>query len=96
MHRELKSLPIAVRVYPQPKDVQAKTRSRKAWQCPGAMLVFDTETRTAATQSMTFGSYRFILAGRCLEEGLFYDDDLLHIPDEADQRSGVMSITIPG
>jgi hypothetical protein len=42
------------------------------------MLVFDTETRTDATQSMTFGSYRFILAGRCLEEGLFYGDDLPH------------------
>jgi len=25
---------------------------------------------------MTFGSYRFVLAGRCLEEGLFYGDDL--------------------
>lgn len=76
MHRELKSLPIAVRVYPQPKDAPAKTRSRKSWQCPEAMLVFDTETRTDATQSMTFGSYRFIVAGRCLEEGLFYGDDL--------------------
>jgi hypothetical protein len=74
--REPKSLPIAVRVYPQSKDAQAKTRSRKAWECPEAMLVLDTETRTDATQSMTFGSYRFIVAGRCLEEGLFYGDDL--------------------
>jgi hypothetical protein len=40
------------------------------------MLVFDTETRTDATQSLTFGSYRFIVAGRCLEEGLLYGDDL--------------------
>jgi hypothetical protein len=73
---EPKSLPMAVRVYPQSKDAQAKNRSRKAWECPEAMLVFDTETRTDATQSMTFGSYRFIVAGRCLEEGLFYGDDL--------------------
>ena len=40
------------------------------------MLVFDTETRTDATQRLTFGSYRFISDGRCLEEGLFYADDL--------------------
>lgn len=24
------------------------------------------------------------------------NDNMMHIPDEADQRSGVMSITIPG
>jgi hypothetical protein len=76
MRQGPQSLPIAVRVYPQPKDTPAKTRSRKAWQCPEAMLIFDTETRTDATQSLTFGSYRFIVAGRCLEEGLFYGDDL--------------------
>ena len=27
-------------------------------------------------QRLTFGSYRFLVAGRCLEEGLFYGDDL--------------------
>ena len=74
--RKLKSLPIAVRVYPDSKDAKAKTRSRKSWRCPEAMLVFDTETRTDATQSITFGSNRFIVAGRCLEEALFYGDDL--------------------
>ena len=40
------------------------------------MLVFDCETRTDETQALTFGSYRFLVAGRCLEEGLFYADDL--------------------
>jgi hypothetical protein len=40
------------------------------------MLVFDTETRTDSTQRLTFGSYRFIVSGKCLEEGLFYADDL--------------------
>jgi hypothetical protein len=40
------------------------------------MLVFDTETRTDAPQALTFGSYRFIVRGECLEEGLFYADDL--------------------
>ncbi|MGC2634912.1 MAG: hypothetical protein WA215_11940 [Candidatus Cybelea sp.] len=40
------------------------------------MLVFDCETRTDKTQALTFGSYRFLVAGRCLEEGRFYADDL--------------------
>ena len=40
------------------------------------MFVFDTETRTDATQRLTFGSYRFIVGAECLEEGLFYGDDL--------------------
>ena len=41
------------------------------------MLVFDCETRTDKAQALTFGSYRFLVEGRCLEEGLFYGDDLL-------------------
>jgi hypothetical protein len=40
------------------------------------MLVFDTETRTDATQRLTFGSYQFLVAGKCLEEGLFFSEDL--------------------
>ena len=40
------------------------------------MIVFDTETRTDATQRLTFGSYRCLIRGRCVEEGLFYGDDL--------------------
>ena len=40
------------------------------------MLVFDCETRTDKAQALTFGSYRFLVEGRCLEEGLFYGDDL--------------------
>jgi hypothetical protein len=40
------------------------------------MLVFDTETRTDATQRLTFGSYRFMVAGECREEALFCADDL--------------------
>jgi hypothetical protein len=66
------SLPIAVRVYPDLKPTQPE---RKAPQIDG-MLVFDCETRTDKTQVLTFGSYRFLVAGRCLEEGLFYADDL--------------------
>jgi hypothetical protein len=65
-------LPIAVRVYPDLKPTQPE---RKAPEIDG-MLVFDCESRTDKTQALTFGSYRFLVAGRCLEEGLFYADDL--------------------
>jgi hypothetical protein len=40
------------------------------------MLVFDTECRIDATQQLTFGSYRFTVGRQCIEEGLFYADDL--------------------
>src|SRR5260370_25130645 len=40
------------------------------------MLVFETETRNENTQRLTIGSYRFHVDGRCLEEGIFYGDDL--------------------
>jgi hypothetical protein len=71
-------------VYPESKDDEDEeskdtgqtARSEKPWKRPEAMLVFDTETRIDRTQRLTFGSYRFIVAGRCLEEGLFYGDDL--------------------
>jgi hypothetical protein len=41
------------------------------------MLVLDTETRTDASQRLTFGSYRFFVDNELREEGLFYADDLL-------------------
>ena len=47
------------------------------------MLVFDTETRTDTAQALTFGGYRYYEDGRCLEEGIFYADDL----PRADRRS---------
>jgi hypothetical protein len=55
--------------------MERATRARK-WSCPEAMFVFDTETRIDHTQRLTFGSYRFIVAGQCLEEGLIFRDDL--------------------
>ena len=66
------NLPIAVRVYPDLKPTQPE---RKAPQIDG-MLVFDCETRTDRAQALKFGSYRFLVEGWCLEEGLFYADDL--------------------
>jgi len=45
------------------------------------MLIFDTETTTDTSQSLTFGAYRFCRETRngayvCLEEGLFHADDI--------------------
>lgn len=40
------------------------------------MFVFDTETRTDSSQSLTFGSYRFLIDHQLREEGLFHADDL--------------------
>jgi hypothetical protein len=69
-------LPIAVRVYPQRSGEEQEGRPQKSWRRPKAMFVFDTETRIDATQRLTFGSYRFVVDGQCLEEGLFCADDL--------------------
>lgn len=76
---KIATLPLAVRVYPEPKNTRQEERDDRPlrhWRCPDAMLVFDTETRTDGSQRLTFGSYRFLVAGVCQEEGLFYADDL--------------------
>jgi hypothetical protein len=75
-NHEIRSLPIAVRVFPDSGNAERDIRSEKPWRIPEGTLVFDTETRFDATQKLTFGSYRFIVAGQCQEEGLFYGDDL--------------------
>jgi hypothetical protein len=67
---------IAVRVYPELKAARQKPRSTKTWRRPNALFVFDTETRTDALQSLLFGSFRFIVDGQCLQEGIFHPDDL--------------------
>jgi len=74
--REPDLLPIAVRAYPESPEAEPRVRSERTWRLPRAMIVFDTETRIDSTQSLTFGSYRFFMDGRFLEEGLFYGDDL--------------------
>ncbi len=75
---ETTALPVAVRVYP---DRMHHTHSKKAPPPrPDAMLVIDTETTTDSTQSLTFGSYRYLVEGHCLEEGLFHAAD---IPESA-------------
>jgi hypothetical protein len=71
-------LQLALRAYPEPHpdEGRRKRRGLKDWRRPRWMVVWDTETRTDAAQALTFGSYRFFEDGVCLEEGLFYADDL--------------------
>jgi hypothetical protein len=40
------------------------------------MLVIHTAGRSGSTQKLATGIYRMIVRGRCVEEGLFYADDL--------------------
>jgi hypothetical protein len=71
------SLIVAVRVYPEPKNVDLSfDKPRRKWSLPDAALVFDTETSIDQRQYLKFGSYRFVVDGRCLKEGLFYADQL--------------------
>jgi hypothetical protein len=69
-------VPLAVRVYPEPLLNNEKSKTNKTWVRPESMMVFDTETTVDPTQKLLFGSYRFFTCGDCLEEGLFYADDL--------------------
>jgi hypothetical protein len=69
-------LQVAIRVFPALKPTEPKGRKNKVWRLPRAMFVFDTETRTDASQRLTFGSYRFFVDNELREEGLFYADDL--------------------
>jgi hypothetical protein len=76
-------LQFAVRVYPvcdehfNKRKFSKKGKKEKRWRRPDAMFVFDTETRTDPTQSLMFGSYRFIQQGQCVQEAIFYADDIL-------------------
>lgn len=69
-------LTLAVRAYPATPGKSQKKKLARQPACPDSMLVFDTETRTDATQRLMFGSYQFIVKDKCLEEGLFCADDL--------------------
>lgn len=72
-HRQPTPLVLAVRVYPDLKDDEPdfKTSGRE-WKRPDAMFVFDTETGIDQAQRLTFGSYRFAVAGQLVKENLFY------------------------
>ena len=76
-HREPTPLVIAVRVSPDLKDEDRDfDKPKREWKRPDAMFVVDTETRTDRTQRLTFGSYRFVVAGQLVKENLFYGPTL--------------------
>lgn len=79
MNVEPGPLTVAVRAYPlvvSTKTAKNTPGRRRPRGLPDAMLVFDTETRTDASQALLFGCWRYHVGGRCLEEGLFYPDEL--------------------
>src|SRR4051794_20638804 len=73
---EIHPISLAVRVFPDPPPKAERKLPKQPWKIPPLMLVFDTETRTDAAQALTFGSYRYLYEGDCVEEGIFCGDDL--------------------
>jgi hypothetical protein len=73
---EIRPLPVAVRVFPYAPDAGKDRHSMSSWLRPEGMLVIHTAGRSGSTQKLTTGSYRLIVGGQSLEEGLFYADDL--------------------
>ena len=70
------SIDLAVRAYPEIPGREREPKNRKPPRRSNSMLVFDTETRTDATQSLMFGCFRFIVDGLCVREALFHANDL--------------------
>ena len=73
---EIRPLTVAVRVFPYASDEGKDRRSTRSSLLPKGMLVIHTAGSSGSTQKLTIGIYRFIVGGQCLEEGLFYADDL--------------------
>ena len=61
---EIRTLPIAVRVFPDPASAEAENRSRRFWQEPEGILVIHTVGRPDAPQELLIGSYLIIVAGQ--------------------------------
>src|SRR4051794_34213797 len=75
------ALPTALRAFAERHNATPRRSPRPIRKRPDVALVFDTETTVDAAQRLTFGSYRFLQLlsdGRanCVDEGLFYADDL--------------------
>jgi hypothetical protein len=73
---EIRPLTAAVRVFPFAPEAKHDRRSTSSLLSPRGMLVIQTAGRGGSTQKFTTGTYRFVVDGKCLEEGLFYADDL--------------------
>jgi hypothetical protein len=73
---EIRPLTVAVRVFPYAADIGKDHRWTRSSLLPKGMLVIHTAGCSGSSQKLTTGSYRFVVGGQCLEEGLFYADDL--------------------
>ena len=73
---EIRPLPVAVRVFPYAADLRKEHRWTGSFLLPQGMLVIHTAERTGSAQKLRLGFYRLIVGGECVEEGLFYADDL--------------------
>lgn len=73
-NHEIKTLPIAVRVFPETPTAERHGGTGGFWTEPEGILVIHTEARRDAPQKLRLGIYRFLVGGRCVEEGFFYGD----------------------
>jgi len=73
---EIRSLPVAVRVFPYAAEKRKEHHWAGSSPLERGTLVIHTAESTGSAQKLTFGIYGLIVGGECLEEGLFYADDL--------------------
>src|SRR5690242_20206908 len=70
---------IFVRAHAVAAEKESRKRGLQA-KWPNEVLIIDTETTTDTAQRLTFGCYRICKVGpkgyECVEEGIFYADDL--------------------
>ena len=69
-NHEIRTLPIAVRVFPDPPAADGNTRSAKFWREPEGILVIHIHSG-ANNRENVIGSYEVIVARQHVEEGLF-------------------------
>jgi hypothetical protein len=66
---------------------------------PQSALIFDTETTTDPTQTLTFGSFRCYefrqTEYRCVEEGLFFADNLRRVEQKVLERYVANPVNVP-
>ena len=70
--QQIRTLPIAVRVFPEHLEATRDSRSGKLWRDPEGILIIQTET--CGRRRGLLASYRVLIGGECVEEGLFYHD----------------------
>jgi hypothetical protein len=72
---EIRPIPVAVRVFPYAADKRKEHHWVGSSPLRGTLVIHTAES-TGSAQKLTFGIYKLIVGGECLEEGLFHADDL--------------------